>query len=289
MIYLDDPELGTLDLDCGDGYVVSEFTIGWPAERPVVRSRALTDGVIDTTRYVGNRAVTVALRLDNTGCAGFATQDLLDLVTPYLSPRRRPRLVWSVDRTPSNPLHIRSLEIRGVDAPFTVNAPKALTLVCQWVATESFSRALDETCAIAQLTGAAEGGRAYNLTYNRTYPASAPFGVTYFTPSGNAPMTWTGTVTGALVDPELLVNGVTIQFSTLSITAGQTINIDTQARTILRNNDPSDSVYDLTNFQAWTWDDLLLQPGQNQIRLEAASSSGGSPAFTLCYYDRWHI
>lgn len=288
MIYLDDPVLGQLDLDCGDGYVVSSFTIGWPAERPVVRSRALTDGVIDTTTYVGNRAVTVALRLDNTGCGGHATQDLLDAVTPYLSPRRRPRVVWSVDKTPSSPLHVRSLEVRGVDAPFTVDAPKALTLVCQWVATESFSRALDETCAVANITGAGELGRPYDLTFDRAYPFSPPFGVTQFTPNGNAPMTWTGTVTSEVTDPELLINGTLITFTGLTLAAGQTLDIDTGARTMLRNNDPADSVYALSNFQDWAWDDLLLQPGLNEIRLEAASYVG-NPSFTLCWYDRWHL
>lgn len=286
MIYLDDADLGVLDLDCEDGFVVAEFAIGWPSERPVVRSRALTDGVLDTTRYVGQRAVTIALRLDNKIKP---TQDMLDELSPYLSPRRRPRVVWSVDKVPSNPLHVRSLELRGVEMPLVVNAPKALTVVAQWVATESFSRALLEQCAVATLTGAGELGREYDLEFDRDYPFSPPFGVTYFTPAGNAPMTWTGTITAEVVDPEILVNDVTITFAGVTLTSGQTINIDTEARTILLNNDPANSLYSSTNFADWTWDDLLLQPGQNQIRLEAASSAGGDPAFTLCWFDRWHI
>lgn len=286
MIYLDDADLGVLDLDCEEGFVVAEFAIGWPSERPVVRSRALTDGVLDTTRYVGQRAVTIALRLDNKIKP---TQDMLDELSPYLSPRRRPRVVWSVDKVPSNPLHVRSLELRGVEMPLVVNAPKALTVVAQWVATESFSRALVEQCAVALLTGTEEFGREYDLEFDRSYPPSPIFGITYFNAQGNAPTPWTGTITGQVVDPNVLVNDVTITFTGVTLTLGQTIVIDTEARTILRNNDPNDSLYASTNFADWTWDDLLMKPGQNQIRLQATSTSGGNPSFTLCWFDRWHI
>lgn len=290
-MYLTESTLGQLDLDCADGFVVTDFQIGWPEVREVTTPRSLSDGSVDTTTYLGSRPVTVGLRLDQTK---MATQDLLDLVTPYLSPRYRPQIVWSVQQSaPGCPppaatvTTIRSLTVRGVDGPLVVDAPKYLSLVLQWVAQDPYTTAIDETCAVALMTGNAEDGRVYDLDFDREYPFSPVYGYTYFTPLGNAPMDWTGTITAEVTDPEILINSVTITFVGVTLTAGQTINIDTQERTIFRNNDPTDSVYGYTNFQDWTWDEIRLVPGQNVIRLQAASYSG-DPAFTLCWYDNWY-
>ena len=281
MLYLEHPSLGRLDLDCADGFVVSSFTIGYPQVREVAFNKALADGTIDTTTYVGARAVTIALRLDNTGCPGFSTQDLIDLVSPYVSPRIRPRLVYTVEKNSTNPNHVRSLILRGADAPLTVDAPKALTLVCQWVAAESFTSALDDVCAVAEITEADEFGRTYDLDFDRDYPFSPPVGITLFYPVGNAPMDWTGTITAQVTDPIVTINNVDVIFTGVSLIPGQTINIDTRNRTILRNNDPNDSIYGLANFQDWTWDDLRVRPGTNFIRLEAASYVPGVPSTIL--------
>jgi hypothetical protein len=210
------------------------------------------------------------------------------MVSPYVSPRIRPTLVYTVEKNSTNPNHVRSLVLRGVDAPLTVNAPKALTLVCQWVSAESFTSALDDSCVVAPLTEATEFGRFYDLDFDREYPPSPPVGIYLFTPQGNAPMDWTGTVTDTVTDPIITINNIDIIFTGITLIAGQTINIDTANRTILRNNDPNDSIYGNSNFQDWTWDDIRVRPGLNFIRLEATSYTG-SPAFTLCYFDRWHI
>jgi hypothetical protein len=291
MMYLVDPTLGTLDLECDAGFVVSNFEIGWPEVRQVVNARALSDGTIDTTTYLGARAVTVALRLDQTK---MATQDLLDMLTPFLSPRYRPRIVWEVQSpstttcngvtAPSNP--VRSLMVRGADAPLVIDGPRYITIVCQWVAQESYVSALDEICAVASVTGTEEFGRDYDLDFDRDYPFSPVFGFTYFTPSGNAPMDWTATLTSEITDPQILVNSTLISFTGLTLNAGQTVEFNTTERTILRNGDPTDSVYGLTNFAQWSWDDLRLTPGVNQIRLQG-SATVGDPSFTLCWVDRW--
>lgn len=286
MMYLTHPSLGQLDLECAEGFVVTSFEIGWPEVREVVNRRALADGVVDTTTYLGARAVTIALRLNQKV---LPTQDLVDMVTPFLSPRIRPTLVYTIQQNDPNPAHVRSLMLRGADGPLVVDAPKALILVCQWVAAEPFTQSLEDTCAVAVLTGSEAFGRSYDLEFDRDYPFSPPVGVTYFTPAGNAPMDWIGTITAEVTDPVIQVNGINITFPGVTLVAGQTIIVDTAQRTILRNGDPNDSLYGITNFQDWTWDDLRVRPGQNSIRLTADSSAGGNPAFTLCYYDRWHL
>lgn len=281
--YLDDDVLGRLDLECADGFVVAEFAIGWPEVRSVVRNLALADGVQDDTTYLGGRAVTVALRLDSNV---LPTQDLLDVLLPYVSPRRRPRLVYAVQRPVTDPSHVRSFTLRGADAPVVIDAPKHPVVVVQWVTTSPFAFGPDQLCAVATLSGTEEDGRAYNLTFDRTYPFSAPFGITYFTVEGNAPTDWVGTLTAELEDPLIEINGVGVQFTGLTLTAGQTVIIDTAARTILRNGDPNDSVFGLSNFTAWTWDELRLSAGTNTILLQGANPVG-DPSFTLCYYPHW--
>lgn len=289
-LYLDDPQLGRLDLDCDSGFVVASFEIGWPQERPVVRGLALTDGVQDESKYLGPRLVTIALRLDSSI---MPTQQLLDMLTPYLSPRRRPTLVYRIqnDRAfqcglEDDPKYLRTLTLRGVDMPLLIDQPKYTTIACQWATTESYAFSLEEVCAVANLTGTAELGRSYDLDFDRSYPFSPPFGVTQFTVGGNAPTDWTGTITAQLDDPEILVNNVLIEFPGLSLTAGQTIDIDTKARTIFRNNDPNDSIFGLSNFADWTWDDIRLSAGQNTIRLQG-SNAVGDPSFTICWRDAW--
>jgi hypothetical protein len=294
MMRLVEPTLGTLDLECGTGFVVSSFEIGWPTVRQVVTARALSDGTIDTTRYLGARAVTVALRLDQRV---LATQDLLDMVTPFLSPRYRPTLVWEVQPNPAPgcdvtvppPAYpVRSLMVRGADAPLVIDGPRYVTIVCQWVAQESYTSGLEETCAVASVTGTEEDGRTYDLDFDRDYPFSPVYGFTFFNTNGNAPMDWTATLTAEITDPEILVNDTTITFTGLTLTAGQTVEFNTQDRTILRNGDPLDSVYGFTNFADWTWDDLRLVPGTNKIRLQG-SATVGDPAFTLCWFDKWFV
>ena len=291
MMYLTEPTLGTLDLECADGFVVVDFQIGWPEVREVVTPRALSDGSIDTTYYLGKRPVTVTLRFDQTK---LATQNLIDLVTPFLSPRYRPQIVWTVQQSgpwcpgPAASVEtIRSLRVRGVDGPLVVDAPKYLTMALQWIAQDPYTTGLNQSCAVALITGSEEFGRTYDLTFDRDYPYSPQYGVTTFTPKGNAPMDWVATITSELTDPSLLINDVSIDFSGVTLLPGQTIIIDTLERTILLNGDPNSSLHGQTNFQDWTWDEIRLTPGENQIRLQAPSYTG-SPSFTLCWYDKWY-
>lgn len=290
MIYLTDPTLGRLDFTCVDGIVVSSFEIGWPEVRQVIVPRALSDGVIDTTTYLGQRAVSVAIRFDQRV---LPTQELIDMVTPYLSPRYRPTIVWTV-QDPSNacpsyewdPTHVRSLLVRGANAPVVIDGPKYQTMILQWVAQESYASAIGETCAVSTLTGSEEFGREYDLSFDRDYPLSPPFGITQFTVLGNAPTDWTGTVTSEITNPSLMINNVNINFFGLTLLSGQTIEINTQERTILRNGDPGDSLYGFTNFTEWTWDEVRLSAGINVMRLQGLDDIG-EPSFTLCWTDKY--
>ena len=281
MMYLTEPTLGQLDLDCDpDGYVVSQFEIGFPEVRPVVLPRALADGVLDTTRFVGQRAITVSISLDQTK---MATQDLLDRLMPYLSPRYRPRLVYAVQDPIVNPNHVRSFEVRGVDAPVVIEGPKFQTVVCQWVAIDHRATSIEERCAVL-IPGGNELGREYDLEFDREYPLSPPPGIINITMDGNDPADWVGTIIGAVDDPIVTINGINVEFTGVSLTAGQTLVIDTRNRTMIQGGNLS--VYGSSNFVDWQWDDLLLQPGVNVIRLQGTAPDPNA-YMLICFRDTW--
>lgn len=281
VLQLDDDDLGLLDLSCEEGFVVASFDIGWPAERAVVSPRALADGIIDQTRFLGSRAITVSVRLDNRVAT---TQAILDRLSPYLSPRRRPTLSWSLAGSPTD---IRALTVRGVDLPVPVTGPRFLTVVASFVSTETFARGVEQNCETIVPSGEGEVGREYDLEFDRVYPFSLPSGSFVITNAGNAPANWTGTIFGPITNPVVTVNGVPVEL-TIDLLAGQTLVINTERRTILFDGDPDDSRYNVANYTQWQWDDLVLEPGDNLFRL-TGDPSGTGAALTVCWFDRWMV
>lgn len=288
MIYLDDPDLGTLDLECDDGYVVNSFEIGFPTTREVVRGRAVSDGVFDDTRYLGARVVTVTLRMISGGCSPVgSSQTLIDRVMPYMSPRRRPRLVWSLQRDPNE---MRSAVVRGLNAPILINQKAYPTVVFQWVTTDAYTESPAETCLFVRPNDPPEEeGREYDLDFDREYIPIPPVGGFFAFNAGNAPAHWRATIEALATDPLLTVRDKQLDFSQnggISLVTGQTLVIDTKERTILLNDDPTESRYDRVNFEDWIWDDLLMQPGFNLFRLQG-SGFNFRTSLEVCWRDTY--
>lgn len=285
---LEDPVLGTLDL-MAPGYIVSDFVVGFPAERPVERNRALNDGAYDQTEFLGGRAVTFNVLLDTRV---LPMQTLRDRLARYLSPRRRPLLVWSYLGTPDE---LRTLMVRGVDAPFAIsgNRSRFPTIPCSWKSPWSFMRGYEQQCVTIVPSQAAEAGRTYPLTFDRTYPAQLPVGAFEVYNGGGERADWSATIAvgslGTVVDPVLTVNGVDFsvdELDGLTMTAGQTLVIDTAERSVLLNGDPDEPRYDRVNFLDWNWEDLQLAPGSNLVRFTHDGTSTEAFA-TICWDLAW--
>jgi hypothetical protein len=276
--------LTALDLACDEGFVLVSLQVGFPAERPVVRSRALADGVFDESTYLGQRAVSVTLRLDHRVQS---IQALLDRLMPFMSPRRRPTITWSLPQTPTD---FRSLVLRGVDAPLVVSGPKYTTIICSWVSESAFT--LDPTVQCETIDPndlPVEGGREYNLTFDRYYTPLVPVGGILVYNLGTAPANWTMELTASAIDPTITVGSTDMEFDRnggITLVTGQTLNISTSDRTILLNDTPTLSRYDRVNFQDWTWDDLLLQPGANLVRLQGTGFNT-TTRLTICWQDTY--
>lgn len=290
MLNLYEESLGLLEMGC-DPYVVASLQIGSPGVREVKRDRALGDGAYDDTKYLSSRAITAAVRLKTNGIncePSQSMQQLLDRVTPYMSPRVRPTLSWQLPGS-SN---IRAAVVRGHDWPYKMQAPKHLPIALQWVVPsgeilggldDGTIRTQCETIRPAQDT---EDGRTYDLIFDREYPPSAPIGSRAIDNPGNAHAHWELTIYGPVELPRFTINGVEIRTdnlgSGLTILAGQHLTINTRSRTALFNSLPNDSRYFYLNYNEWSWDDLLLRPNQNMVRYDG-DNVGVQSSAVLCW------
>jgi hypothetical protein len=281
MMRLEERDLGVLSLDCDSGYVVVGFDIGSPVVREVETPRALADGVDDHSFYVGARAVSVAVRCDQRVAD---LQTLLDRLTPYVSPRRRPQLIWSVPSSSQE----RSLVLSGRNVSRAITGPRYQTVVMQWKAPSGVIQSPERACIEIYPRTDVELGRVYSENYadggRGPYPASLGRGERVVINLGNERADIVATIYGPAVDPSLRVNGATMQFTGLTLLEGETVVIRTEFRTIWLNGEPGQSRYHLTNYRQWTWDQFRLQADRNLVRVGAAS---GDPALLLCYHHTY--
>lgn len=289
-VELFDDDLGILELGC-DPFVVWSLQVGSPEVREVVRYRALSDGVIDDTRFTGMRAITLAIRFrdkllvgDCGGSGAQSMQSLIDLLTPYMSPRRRPTLTWQLPGSDE----LRSAVVRGVNWSWAVNGPKAQGIAPQWVVPsgEVLAGGPDaRRCESIRPSVAVEAGRTYDLVFDRSYPPSDPVGGRTVNNPGTAPTHYVLTFYGPVTQPSFVINGVAFETNRLGgvvLTDGQTLVVDTRNRTVLFNNLPTNSRYQYTNYDEWGWDELMLQPGINDVRFDGTGITVQTSA-ELCY------
>tara|TARA_R110000823_G_scaffold1464_2_gene5717 strand:+ start:527 stop:1411 length:885 start_codon:yes stop_codon:yes gene_type:complete len=281
LVYLTEDTLGVLELgpislggglrECNAaGYIVTGWEIGFPGARPVVRNRALSDGTIDSTRFIGSRAVSMAITLDVTKQD---PQISIDNLTAYMSPRLRPRLNWTIPGSTQE----RSLLVRGESAPVSIQRPQANTITASFIGVRGVLESPDESTLLITPGSDVEAGRTYDLTFDRVYPAGAPIGSRIAVNYGNEATDWSATIFGPAVNPTLTINGVDMSFDRdggQSLSAGETLTINTRTKTIYLNNDPTASRYDKINFTDWSWEQVRFVPGQNIVQYEEPTLQG---------------
>ena len=281
LVYLTEDTLGQLDLgpislgggvtECNAaGYVVTGWEIGFPASRPVIRNRALGDGTLDSTRFIGARAVSMAITLDVNKQD---PQISIDNLTAYLSPRLRPRLVWTIPGSTQE----RSLLVRGESAPVSIQRPQANTIMVSFIGVRGVLESPDESTLLIVPGSDVETGRNYDLTFDRVYPAGIPIGSRIVVNDGNETTDWSATIFGPAVNPTISINGVDMSFDRdggQSLLAGETLTINTRTKTVYLNNDPTASRYDKINFTDWSWEEVRFVPGQNIVRYEEPTLQG---------------
>lgn len=280
MLVLDAPGLGTLDLMCGtEGYAVLNFEVGYPEERRIVNQRALRDGVFDNTRYLGGRTITMTVLIDDRYGV---RQQLVDRLKAYMSPRVSTTMTYTLPESPAYP---RQLRIRGVNAPIRVDERGVIVLIVTWFSPDAVALSPFEEFLQISPFGFNEQGRVYDLTFDRQYLPQPPVGGAIVLNSGNHPIPWKARLTSEIQQPIITVNGIGMRFDVnggVNLNVGETLDIDFGSATIRLNNDPTESRYDRVNFNDWEWDQLLLQPGANIVRIQ-----GTAPTFDCVLEVTW--
>lgn len=273
-LVLNDAALGPLSVTCDNGYTVISLDLGAPEYRAVSRYRSMTHGTTDDTKFLGARPVTLTVMMDQRVAP---LQDLLDNISRYQSPRRRPSLTWSLPSS-TDLRSFRALSPRGL--PVQVSGPKYQTFTFQWVTPDPRIMLPDTESVLINPTTDTEVGRPYNENYadggRGPYPASTGVGGRIIVNQGTEDADWRVQLYGPCVNPAFRVNGVTVSMTAnggVTLLAGESILIDTYTKTILLNGDPTLSRYDRSNFTDWSWESLLLVPGNNTVRVSAASGA----------------
>jgi hypothetical protein len=179
-----------------------------------------------------------------------------------------------------------TIGLRGsqLSAPFTDRNVSAFSV--SWVAPDPVAYALSpQTVWVAP-----EGnftGRTYNLTFNRVYPhADGGSGIVTVTNAGDKG-TWPRLlIYGPCTNPAIwwVTPPGAVVFSSLTVAAGDYLDVDTFNQTALVNSDPASSRYDALDFAQTVW--APLDPGDTTLRFAPATFAAPCQ-LAVIWYDAW--
>jgi hypothetical protein len=260
-----------LDLDHTHGYVPQDITIGFPDVRDNVVKRPQANGTADHTKFFGASAVNIKVALEPSMMPVPVTQRKLeDQLRGWMNPRRRGYLVF---RERGEDLW-RRIYFRGDNVNRTLKLARTEFGVASMTmrAPKGYSESLDLQTKNLPFGGATEAGRAYDLTFDRTYPASSVAGSVEVNNEGNSdahPVVW---IYGPCADfgVENLTTGQVLQMKEpFGLLAGEFLVIDFEAGTILMSGDIANSRRKFLDTSVSEW--WTLVDGVNIIRAVAGS------------------
>lgn len=271
---LTDPDTGnTMTLIPNDNLNVAVWDVAATA-REVVYDRPGQDGQRDNTEFLGAAAVSMELGLKSN--IGFT----LDTLAPLLHPGVRPLLVVDDDEYPAGP---RQILLRFASKVGPYEADNFRLLALGWTAPEGlWEDAAPSTVSVAG-PPPADGGLAVGSTglavgaTGLAITASDSASSRLVTGGGSVKRPFRARLYGPCTGPKLTndvltitgkPNGNMIFADSVSVLAGEYIEVDTAAKTATRNSDPTQPVaLDWGNSDWW-----LIQPGENLIRYHPTSA-----------------
>jgi len=243
------------------GINCSDFDPGFPVEREVAASNPGRDGGTDRTRFFGPRVVTAAFGLW-TGDGGITSRAHLDRLALYCHPGQRSELTFT-DPTGGG---VRRMLIRATQVSAPLVAPAAASVSTSWVCPSGLIESVDVATATIS-PAASPGGRTYPLTFPRTYPGTLPPVGSTITHAGSMGAWPTTRIHGPCTGPALtnVATGETLSFPGLVVGAGDVLELDHAARTVLLNG--TADRYSSLDIGASTW--WQLPPGPSLVRFDA--------------------
>lgn len=277
-ILLEAPGLTSLDVGPVNGFIVTGLDLGDAATRVVSTEAPDADGTIDTTTLIGARTVTLKVRLVPRN--GFVPAVLEQRLRQFTAARLRPTMTITRTGLPSQRLTLR----RG---PFSAPIEQATfeDVTVQWVAPLGVLESSALNTALVYAGGGAVTGRAYSLTFSRVYPTTVPDGTGVVVNNGTTDAYPLLRLYGPSTDPVIdnLTQGRSLVFASLTVAAGDFIEIDLRNKTIYLNGDPTASRYSKLSFPTSKW--WTLSPGANTIRYHPATYTVSTTVAELSWRD----
>lgn len=280
-IALQEDTLGTLELDCASGYVVTQYDLGFPQPREVSYPRTLVDGVVDQTSHHGARTVSLTVTLNAT--RGSSPAQLRDRLAAYLHPGRRPTMLI----TEHNDVRERQIRLRASQFGIPIASPKFNAMSCSWIAYDGVVESQTLIQIQARPFDTNPAGREYPLTFDRDYPDVLPSGSHLVVNDGNTAAQWTINLYGNIVNPRLVLNDQAIRLTAsggLTLATNQLLVIDSRGKQVLYDGNPLTSALQYVDFLNSTW--WLIPPGQSVYRLDADTWDDNASAI-LAFRPAW--
>jgi hypothetical protein len=264
-----------------DPIVVQSHELTMPTPRVLDQVRAGRSGVDDLTQYHDAAVFKAALIVRGDGA--LTRHQYMDLLRGLAAPYKRPYLYIQRDGWPSE----RRAMLRGDPVTSVVERHSVVRLEAsiQFQIPGGVLEAPDPLSSVTIRPTIATTGKTYPVTYPKTYVAGGG-SATLVTSGGNVPTPPLLRLYGTCTDPVIrnVTTGQQLEFDNISIAAGNYLEVDVEARTVLLNGDPALSYYSKLNFTTSDWWDL--QPGANLITV-ATGSQDASCELDLYYRDRW--
>lgn len=265
-------------------YVPQSLDVASPAMREVTEPRPDDDGERDSTGMFGARAVSleVAVVNEQTDC-----EVLLDRLKRFLHPRSRPYLV--VDDDGWQQQRRMRLRVDQWSEPYAGYAASQTRVVqLQWKAPDGIWEASDEvTETLAADIATDAGGMSFPIMFPMSFAPTMAVGSTTVTNLGVIPSHFVVRLYGPCTAPTLVneTTGEQIAFtSSLSLAAGQYVEVDTREQTANAQSDASVTRLNYVDFATTSW--WQLQPGDNAIRYVPKDADAGSQA-VITYRPAW--
>lgn len=266
--------LEPLVFDEYDGWIVRAMDQGAPIVREDAYDNPGSDGSTDFTRLHGARNITVQIDV-------FPDLDEQDLwerrnrLKAFTLPRRRPRLVFV---WPDRPAQQATVRYGDLSDPIDQLTHAAITT--QWVVPSGILESVDElTDSVLAAGPSTQTGLAFPIEFPIAWEPAAVSGAGGVVNDGTADVWPLLRLYGPCDGPSIsnVTTGQEMTFAnTLTIAAGDFLELDSAAKTVRYNGNANDSRYGDVDFATSEW--WPLQPGVNEIRYAPDSFSGPAQA-----------
>jgi hypothetical protein len=242
--------------DAAAGYFCTKLDLGAPVVREVLDNLPDQHGAVDRTAYMGSRAVSADVTA--VAGAGAVVDDVATMFGPFMVPTARPVLHYVLDS--GGTARERTLVVRPAAYDYAIEGDQQRDIHLGFVAADPIARDPRVQSATAWAGFGSTPGRAYPLTFDRTYPAGGGVPtVANLYSAGDVPIQPAVRIWGPITGPAVTFTDAAgavfrVPFvSSFTIAAGSFVDVDTKAHTALYNGDPAQNMLTDIDWTSIAW------------------------------------